>query len=221
MGIAPIFIYMVHADCWYSKSLTDVYMFTISLALVIKSLLVGSCELTSIHAGILADSTRENYVSNTIYDNTNPDQIEMLPDTQIHRDVKLDLAGYSFIPLSHSAIMPPLVESHKCASPFESSITTPPTKQAWQLPSDWHKNGTLSKPSLSCQSVGVTYKKPTYKIPTPASVKKIVSIFLSQEQTQILKLVQDGNRHWQRWYANYYFLKTVLKKWLHSYWKVC
>ena len=66
-------------------------MFTISLAPVIKSLLVESCELTSIHAGVLADSARGNYVSDTIYDDANPDQIETLPDTQIHRDVELEL----------------------------------------------------------------------------------------------------------------------------------
>ena len=114
-----------------------------------QSLLVGSCELTSIHAGVLADSTRGNYGSNTIYDNANPDQIKMLPDTQIHRNIKLDLAGYSSVPLSCSAIMPPLVESHKCVSPSENSVTAPLTK------------------------LGVTHKKPTYKIPTPASVKKL------------------------------------------------
>ena len=114
-----------------------------------------------------------------------------------------------------------LVESHKCASPSENSVTAPPTKQVWQLPLDWHKNSTLSKSSLSHQSMGVTHKKPTYEISTPASVKKIALIFLSQEQTQILKLVQDGNRHWQCWYTIHYVLKTVLKKWLHRYWKVC
>ena len=63
-----------------------------SLALVKKVyLLVERCELTSIDAGVLADSADGNYVSDTIYDDANPDQIETLPDTQLHRDVDLEL----------------------------------------------------------------------------------------------------------------------------------
>jgi hypothetical protein len=41
--------------------------------------------------GVLADSAEGNYASDTIYDDINPDQIETLPDTQIHRMVDLEL----------------------------------------------------------------------------------------------------------------------------------
>ena len=112
------------------------------------------------------------------------------------KDIQDALAGYSSAPPSRSAAMPPLVDSqaqNKRASPSENSVTAPPTKRARQLPPDWHKNDILSKPSLSRQSVEATNKKPTHENSTPSSVKKIASIFLSQEQTQILKLVQDGN----------------------------
>ena len=45
----------------------------------------------SIHAGVLADTSDGNYVSDMIYDDANPDQIETLPDTQLHRGVDLEL----------------------------------------------------------------------------------------------------------------------------------
>lgn len=41
--------------------------------------------------GILADESGGNHGSDTIYDDANPDQIETLPDTQIHRNVDLQL----------------------------------------------------------------------------------------------------------------------------------
>ena len=48
--------------------------------------------LHQFNAGVLADSAEGNHVSDTpIYDDTNPDQIEALPDTQIHREVDLEL----------------------------------------------------------------------------------------------------------------------------------
>ena len=53
--------------------------------------MVGTSELTSIHAGILADEAGGNHASDIIYDDTNPEQIEALPDTQIHRNVDLEL----------------------------------------------------------------------------------------------------------------------------------
>jgi hypothetical protein len=111
------------------------------------------------------------------------------------KDIQDALAGYSSALPSRSATTP-LVESqaqNKRASPSENSVTAPPTKRARQLPPDWHKNDTLSKPSLSRQSVGTNSKKTTHETSTPSSVKKIAPVFLSQEQTQILKLAQDGN----------------------------
>ena len=43
------------------------------------------------HAGVLADNAEGNHASDTIYDDANPDQIEKLPNTQIHREVDLEL----------------------------------------------------------------------------------------------------------------------------------
>jgi len=39
----------------------------------------------------LTDNAAGEYTTDTIYDDLNPDQIETLPDTQLHRDVDLTL----------------------------------------------------------------------------------------------------------------------------------
>jgi len=41
--------------------------------------------------GVLADDATGDHVTETIYDDADPDQIETLPDTQIHRNVDLEL----------------------------------------------------------------------------------------------------------------------------------
>ena len=78
----------------------------------------------------------------------------------------------------------------KRASP---SGKMPPAKRARQLPPDWHRNDTLSKPSLTRQPEGANKKTVYENSISSSSVKKIAPVFLSQEQTQILKLVQDGS----------------------------
>ena len=112
------------------------------------------------------------------------------------KDIQDALAGYAPVPPSRSTAIPPLVESqapNRRASSSEKPDTAPPAKRARQLPPDWHNNDTLSKPSLTRQSVGAN-KKTIYETSTSSSsVKKIAPVFLSQEQTQILKLVQDGD----------------------------
>ena len=40
---------------------------------------------------MLIDNAAGDYATDTIYDDANPDQIESLPDTQIHRNVDLEL----------------------------------------------------------------------------------------------------------------------------------
>ena len=43
------------------------------------------------HVGVLIDNAGGEYATDTIYDDANPDQIESLPDTQLHRNVDLEL----------------------------------------------------------------------------------------------------------------------------------
>jgi hypothetical protein len=50
-----------------------------------------AAKFKSNHAAVLSDNADGNYVSDTIYDDANPDQIETLPDTQSHRHVDLEL----------------------------------------------------------------------------------------------------------------------------------
>ena len=103
------------------------------------------------------------------------------------KDIQDALTGYA--PVSSSCVATQV--QNKRASP---SGKTPPPKRARQLPPDWHSNDTLSKPSLARQQVGADKKEPIYENSTSSSsVKKIAPVFLSQEQTQILKLVQDGS----------------------------
>ena len=98
------------------------------------------------------------------------------------KDIQDALTGYTLVP--------PSQVQNKRESPSEN---IPPAKRARQLPSDWHSNDILSKPSLPRQSVA-TNKKTVYENSTSSSsVKKVAPVFLSQEQTQILKLVQDGS----------------------------
>ncbi|KAH9481425.1 Oxidase ucsJ [Psilocybe cubensis] len=41
--------------------------------------------------GVLTDSAGGNFAGETVYDDANPDQIETLPDTQLHRNVDLEI----------------------------------------------------------------------------------------------------------------------------------
>lgn len=41
--------------------------------------------------GVLTDKAAGDYTTETIYDDSNPDQIETLADTQFHRNVDLEL----------------------------------------------------------------------------------------------------------------------------------
>lgn len=41
--------------------------------------------------GVLADNAEGKSATETIYDDSNPEQIESLPDTQLHRNVDLEI----------------------------------------------------------------------------------------------------------------------------------
>jgi len=105
------------------------------------------------------------------------------------------LAGYP------ASAQPPLVKSvtqNKRPSPTGSSATVtgnPPTKRARQLPPDWPSNDSLSKPSLSAKPSSSNNKdigKPASSSSSLSTKPKVASVFLSQEQQMILKLVQAG-----------------------------
>ncbi|KAJ3515174.1 hypothetical protein NLJ89_g1922 [Agrocybe chaxingu] len=107
------------------------------------------------------------------------------------------LAGYP------PAVPPPLAKSsvqNKRASPTAQLAAEPQPKRARQLPPDWPGTDALSRPTLSAKppsGYSRTNSKSAFNSPASSSgtsaPKKIAPIFLSQEQTQILKLVQDGD----------------------------
>lgn len=120
------------------------------------------------------------------------------------KDIQDALTGYASVPPSRFTSQ----VQNKRASPSEK---TPSAKRARQLPPDWHSNDTLSKPSLIRQPVA--NRKPVYENSTSlSSVKKIAPVFLSQEQTQILKLVQDGSS---------VFYTGSAGMWLAISWRLC
>jgi len=81
--------------------------------------------------------------------------------------------------------------------PSIESQEAPPLKKARQLPPSWTSGDSLSKPSLN-PAKGSSHEKPSSRsgpsrsTAPPSSKPKIAGVFLSQEQTHILKLVQDG-----------------------------
>lgn len=51
----------------------------------------GNDSFESNHVGVLMDNAAGEYTIDTIYDDANPEQMESLPDTQLHRNVDLEL----------------------------------------------------------------------------------------------------------------------------------
>ena len=91
-GIAPILIHTVRVDFCVLWSSILTLRSSLSLALVIKYPLAGSYELTSIHAGVCCDEATGDYNPDVIiYDDADTEQIEVIPNTQIHRNVDLEL----------------------------------------------------------------------------------------------------------------------------------
>jgi hypothetical protein len=95
-----------------------------------------------------------------------------------------------------------LVESrtvNKRSSPGPD--TALPAKKSRQLPPSWQEKDSLSAPSLSSKSSfnlkkgsarAVTSSATSTPLVSSSSKAKIPAVFLSQEQTQILRLVKDG-----------------------------
>lgn len=91
---------------------------------------------------------------------------------------------------------PPLARvQNKRVSPTSSSDALT-QKRARQLPPDWLRDDALSMPSLSSSSTASNTTRSLTstqsKSSTPSEPKKLAPVFLSQEQTKLLKLVQDG-----------------------------
>lgn len=92
---------------------------------------------------------------------------------------------------------PPLAKSqvpNKRPSPTAEPATVPQPKRARQLPPDWGRDP-LSAPSGFSDSrskKGVSKSSPASSTDTVGGKPKLASVFLSQEQTKILKLVQEG-----------------------------
>jgi ATP-dependent DNA helicase PIF1 len=107
------------------------------------------------------------------------------------RDIQEALAGHRFPqppPLSNSS------SQNKRGSPTDLPAMAPPEKRR-RLPPDW--DDSLSTPSLSAQSRSSNSRGGSVSsqttVATPSESKSIAPVFLSQEQTRILKLVQNGD----------------------------
>jgi hypothetical protein len=135
----------------------------------------------------IQSARREPRSSRPIYWSVQPAARKLTGSGQGLKDIQDALTGYAPVPPSRFTSQ----VQNKHASP---SGKTPPAIRALQLPPDWHSKDSLSKPSLTCQPVGATNEKTIYETSTSSSsVKKIAPVILSEEQTQILKLVEDGN----------------------------
>lgn len=120
------------------------------------------------------------------------------------KDIQDALSGKP--PSSH--LSAPLVESKAVnkRTSLEAEAAPPAAKRPRQLPPSWGAKDSLSDPSFSSQSEPPSSRSSTSSRKTTKSVSssashsitsgskpKVASVFLSQEQTQILKLVQDGD----------------------------
>ena len=130
------------------------------------------------------------------------------PEQRLLKDIQDALAGYS----STTSPSAGSQARNKRPSPSENTAPAPQTKRARQLPPDWGRDDILSKPSLSDRPVAANNKKSTYDHFAPSVKPKIAPVFLSQEQTQILKLVQDGNS---------VFYTGSAGMWFVTYWSLC
>jgi len=91
-GTTPIFIHTVRASILTSSVVADIY----SDSPVLVSMASAFRMLTSqsdYHPGCLMDKALGMYHYETIYDDSNPDQIETLPPSAIHRIVDLELVN--------------------------------------------------------------------------------------------------------------------------------
>jgi len=104
------------------------------------------------------------------------------------KEIQEALAGLPRPPCSGSS------SQNKRESPTDSHGVAPPEKRR-RLPPGW--DDSLSMPSLSAQSRSSNSTRSSGSsqtiVATPSEPKTIASVFLSQEQTRILKLVQDGD----------------------------
>ncbi|KAJ7698978.1 hypothetical protein B0H17DRAFT_926912 [Mycena rosella] len=81
----------------------------------------------------------------------------------------------------------------KRTSDTEYPDAAPPTKKHRQLPAAYTDDDPMTKATnFSSGSRTAAKTKSTYTAPPP-SKKKVAGMFLSEEQKQILKLVQDGH----------------------------
>ena len=95
-GVALTYIHTVHVNLRPGPLLLTGRSLLSSLALVSQASTfwpgaMHSRQLHSNNVAVLFDDAAGNHSTDTIYDDANPGQIETLPDTQIHRNVELEL----------------------------------------------------------------------------------------------------------------------------------
>lgn len=92
--------------------------------------------------GVLADDATGDHATETIYDDADPDQIETLPETQIHRNVDLELLradkeGIFFF--SSSALVYFIVLNRRCKDMSKYISSYHPQFMALPQASWWRK----------------------------------------------------------------------------------
>ncbi|KAJ7711439.1 PIF1-like helicase-domain-containing protein [Mycena metata] len=103
-------------------------------------------------------------------------------------DIQNALEGRSTPAVAAPAVVQPFAQPPKRLSD-EHNASYPPAKKPRQLPPGYRDD---AGPSSNFSNSGHGAKvQSTYTAPPPS--KKVSAVFLSQEQTKILKLVQEGN----------------------------
>lgn len=120
------------------------------------------------------------------------------------KDIQDALAGHPSNSEKSAPFAPPLNPSNalnKRSSPDAAHSSAPAPKKARQLPPNWEGKDPLTRSgfgknaiSSNTDSSGTssTTKAPVSGAAGPSKTK-VASVFLSQEQTRILKLVEEGN----------------------------
>ncbi|KAJ6620614.1 hypothetical protein B0H10DRAFT_1066191 [Mycena sp. CBHHK59/15] len=120
-----------------------------------------------------------------------PSQTELSGKEKRLRDIQNALSNRS-TPVISQPFAKPLTKRPSDTEFPDTSHEAPLTKKPRQLPPGYRDDDPLTRATDFSSGSRVSKVKSTYT-PAPPETKKVSPVFLSQEQNQILKLVQDGN----------------------------